>query len=149
MEINTPVSKILAIKGSLVHSTTPEATVAEAVRLMNTKKVGALLVLHYDEPIGMFTERDVLNRVVDAGKDPQSTRVKDVMTTQLVVIKPKLSIEDTMRIITQKRCRHLPVIDEGKLLGLISIGDVMRWFVREHEMYIENLLDYIHGRYPG
>ncbi|MCC5834149.1 MAG: CBS domain-containing protein [Opitutales bacterium] len=149
MEINTPVSRILNVKGSTVHSISPEATVSEAVKTMNEKKIGSLLVVHMGKPVGMFTERDVLTRVVDTCADPKSTKVRDVMTSQLVAIRPSLSIEDTMRIITQKRCRHLPVVEDGVLLGMISIGDVMRWFVREHEMYIENLLDYINGAYPG
>lgn len=132
-----------------MHSISPEATVSDAVKVMNEKKIGSLLVLHEGKPVGIFTERDVLTRVIDKSADPKTTKVRDVMTNPLVAIRPNLSIEDTMRIITQKRCRHLPVVENGVLLGLISIGDVMRWFVREHEMYIENLTDYINGTYPG
>ena len=149
MEIKLPVSVILKAKGSHVHSTHPESTVIEAVRLMNQKKIGALVILHQNQPIGMFTERDVLLRIVDAGRNPNNTRVREVMTENLVVINPDSTIEDTMRIMSQKRCRHLPVLENERLCGLISIGDLMRWLVREHEAYIENLLDYISGRYPS
>jgi CBS domain-containing protein len=146
---NTPVSNILKDKGSQVYAIHPEAKVIEAVRLMNEKKAGALVVVHNHQPVGMFTERDVLIRVVDAGKDPKETLVKDVMTEKVIVIHPETTIEKTMRIISQERCRHLPVLDDDHLVGLISIGDLMRWIVREHETHIDNLLDYIHGRYPG
>lgn len=146
--MNTPVSDVIAHKGGRVHTTAPDATVRQAVHLMNEKKIGALLVMHDGKPIGMFTERDVLVRVVDAGKDPESTLVHEVMSSKLVTIKPALSVEQTMKIMTEKRCRHLPVMEGGKLLGLVSIGDVTRWMVREHESYIDNLLNYIHGGYP-
>ena len=146
--MSTPVSDVIAHKGGSVHTVSPEATVRKAVHLMNEKKIGALLVMHEDKPAGMFTERDVLVRVVDTGKDPATTRVHEVMSSQLVTIKPSLSVEQTMKIMTEKRCRHLPVMEGDKLLGLISIGDVTRWIVREHESYIDNLLNYIHGGYP-
>ncbi len=149
MQTKTTVSKILEHKGSHVHSVGPEAAIVEAVRLMNQRKVGALLVIHNNRPVGMLTERDVLLRVVDAGRDPKSTQVRAVMTENLIVVRPTATIEDAMRIITQKRCRHLPVIQDDALVGLVSIGDIMRWLVREHENYIENLLDYISGPYPS
>jgi CBS domain-containing protein len=149
MEINVPVSNIIEHKGNQVHSVQPTATVLDAVRFMNQKKIGALLVLHNNKPVGMFTERDVLVRIVDVGRDPQTTLVSDVMTSKLIVIKPSTTIEDAMFIITQKRCRHLPVVEDDKLLGMISIGDLMRWIVREHKIYIDHLLDYISGRYPA
>ncbi len=146
--MNTPVSDVIAYKGGHVHSTNPEASVRQAVHLMNEKKVGALLVIHDDKPVGMFTERDVLVRIVDAGKNPETTNVHEVMSSKLVTIKPTLPIEKAMKIMTEKRCRHIPVMEEGKLLGMVSIGDLTRWIVREHESYIDNLLNYISGGYP-
>lgn len=97
----------------------------------------------------MFTERDVLSRVIDTDRKPAETTVGEVMSRELVVIKPGLSIEDAMQVITQKRCRHLPVMENDQLLGMISIGDLMRWIVREHESYIDNLLEYLHSPYPA
>ena len=150
METKTPVSAILDHKGPSVHNIQPDASVLDAVHLMNEKKVGSLLVIENGKSIGIFTERDVLVRIVDARRDPAATTVRDVMTANPIVIKPSVTIEEAMRIVTEKRRRHLPVINEdGELLGLISIGDLMRWIVREQDTYVDHLLDYIHGRYPG
>ncbi len=146
--MNTPVSDILAHKGFQVHSVSPESTVKEAVQLMNEKKIGALLVVHDDKPVGMFTERDVLVRIVDAGKSPDATKVHEVMSSKLVTIKRSVTVENAMKIMSEKRCRHIPVMEDGKLLGMVSIGDLTRWLVREHESYIDNLLNYISGGYP-
>ncbi len=146
--MNATISEVIAHKKGQVHTVAPDISVREAVHLMNEKKIGSLLVMHNEKPVGMFTERDVLVRVVDAGKDSETTRVHEVMSSKLVTIKPSLSVEQTMKIMTEKRCRHLPVMEEGKLLGLVSIGDVTRWLVREHESYIDNLLNYISGGYP-
>lgn len=149
MANNTPISKILEYKGSQVHSISPTATVSAAVRSMNEKRIGALLVINDGQAVGMFTERDVLSRVIDTDRDPAQTQVREVMSRDLVVIQPSLDIEDAMQVITQKRCRHLPVVEGDQVIGMISIGDLMRWIVREHESYIENLMDYINGAYPG
>lgn len=146
--MNTPVSDVLAHNGPQVHSVSPEVTVREAVHLMNEKKIGALLVTHNDQPVGMFTERDVLVRIVDAGKSPETTKVHEVMSSKLVTIKRSVTVEKAMKIMTEKRCRHIPVMEEGRLLGMVSIGDLTRWLVREHESYIDNLLNYISGGYP-
>ena len=150
MEIDTPISQILEYKGSEVYSVGPQTPVADAVRMMNDLRVGSLVILETGAPAGIFTERDVLTRIVDAGADPRSITIESVMTRNLLVIRPTISIADTMRIISQKRCRHLPVVDEKQnLLGMISIGDITRWLVREQESYIDHLLDYISGRYPS
>ncbi len=150
METDTPITQILEFKGSQVHSVGPQSSVADAVRMMNELRVGSLVVIEAGVPVGIFTERDVLTRIVDAGVDPGAIKIESVMTRNILVIRPTVSIEDTMRIISQKRCRHLPVVDANeKLLGMISIGDVMRWLVREQETYIDHLLDYISGRYPS
>lgn len=149
METGTPISTILDQKGSAVHSIQPNASVLDAVHEMNNKRVGALLVVEDDKPVGIFTERDVLMRVVGERRDPAKTAVADVMTANLITIKPTVTVEEAMRIITGKRRRHLPVVEHDKLRGLISIGDLTRWIVREKESYVDNLLDYIQGSYPG
>ncbi len=150
METNTPVSAILDEKGHTVHNIRPDATTVDAVKLMNEKKVGCLLVIENGRTVGIFTERDVLVRIVGASRDPATTAVRDVMTSNPIIIRPSVTIEEAMCIVTEKRRRHLPVInEEGELLGLISIGDLTRWIVREQDTYVDHLLDYIHGRYPG
>ena len=144
--MNAPVSVILDHKGSTVHQTRPDATVREAVNQMNDRHIGALLVTRDGKPVGMFTERDILVRVVSPGRNPETTRVEEVMSAKLVTIAPETTIEDAMLVVTNRRCRHLPMVDaEGKLLGMVSIGDLTRWLVRDRESYIENLNTYIWG----
>jgi len=142
------LKRILEEKGSTVHSVEPEASVLEAVRRMNQHRVGALLVMDGDRPVGIFTERDVLKRVVDTGKDPGRTRVADVMTTDLVCVRPETTVHEAMAVITERRCRHLPVLDGERLSGLVSIGDLTRWLVKDQHIQIRDLVDFITGKYP-
>lgn len=143
------VSAVLAEKGAQVYTVAPTSTVRDAVREMNEKGVGALLVMVEEEPVGIFTERDVLRRVVDEGRSPQSTRVADVMTADLLVVEPGTPIEQVMATMTERRIRHLPVVEDGKLVGLISIGDVTRWVSVNQEAHIQQMTDYITGRAPA
>lgn len=146
--MNDPVRAILDQKGTAVETTNPEATVSDAVRAMNRARIGCLVVLDGDRPVGIFTERDVLTRVVDAGLDPTTTPVARVMTRDLVAIRPETQVPQAMAIMTEKRCRHLPVLDGGQLAGMVSIGDVTRWNVRDQRHTIEDLVSYITGEYP-
>ncbi|HEY0944817.1 MAG TPA: CBS domain-containing protein [Opitutaceae bacterium] len=143
------LSEVLAEKGSNVYRVEPETIVAEAVALMNLKKIGALLVMRDDHVLGMFTERDVLTRIVGAGRNPRTTRIGEVMTVDLLVVHPSTTVEEAMRIVTERRTRHLPVMEGDHLKGMVSIGDLTRWLVRVDESYIDNLLSYISGKYPG
>jgi CBS domain-containing protein len=137
------VGAVLADKGSQVHTIAPGATVADAVARMNELRIGALLVIDNGRPVGIFTERDVLVRVVAERRDPASTGVVEVMTRRLVSIAPTTTVEDAMVIVTESRCRHLPVIDAGTLCGLVSIGDLTRWVVRDQQHRIADLVGYI------
>ena len=143
------VSSVLAEKGRSVFSITPVATVRQAVREMNEHGVGALLVVLAGRPVGIFTERDVLRRVVDEGRDPETTKVSEVMTTELIVIEPSAPIEEAMAVMTKRRCRHLPVMEDGQVAGMISIGDLTRSVSQHHEVEIQHLVDYITGRHPA
>ena len=105
------LSAVLAEKGRQVYTVAPSVTVRQAVRQMNDAGVGALLVAEGTRPVGMFTERDVLRRVVDAGRDPNTTRVADAMTTELVMVEPATTVEEAMAIMTASRFRHLPVME--------------------------------------
>jgi CBS domain-containing protein len=118
-------------------------SVADAVAEMNRHRVGSVLVLEGGRLVGIFTERDVLRRVVGAAIDPKRSLVADVMTSGVITISPEATIEDTMVLFTEKRCRHLPVIDDGKLVGTISIGDVTRWMADSHRAEAEHLKNYI------
>ena len=149
MDHETTLSEILAEKGSQVHCVEPDVMVAEAVELMNELKIGALLITHEERLAGMFTERDVLTRVVGARRNPATTPVHEVMSKTLLVVKPSTTVEDAMRIVTEKRFRHLPVMDGEQLKGMVSIGDLTRWLIRSDESYIDSLLHYISGSYPG
>ena len=143
------LADIIAVKGSTVHSVAPEATVLDAVRAMNRQKIGALLVRNGTEVVGIFTERDVLCRVLDSEREPATTTVAEVMSTELVAVRPTTRVEEAMAVITEKRCRHLPVLDEGELVGLVSIGDLTRWVTRHQEAHIQDLVNYITNKYPG
>lgn len=127
----------------------PETTIREAARVMRDAKIGALLVMCDGQLIGILSERDILNKVVADRRDPDEVQVREVMTREVVVIKPGRSVRDAMRIVTRKHLRHLPVVDEGRLIGMVSGGDLTRSIVAEEEEVIESLYEYIRGGYPG
>ena len=139
---------ILEQKGKAVHRTTPEETVLDAVDAMCRAKVGALLVMKGDKPIGIVSERDVLTRLVLARRNPAETKVADVMTSGVVCIPSTASPEQAMAIMTERHCRHLPVVRGGAVEGIISIGDLVRWASRHQEYEIRLLSEYL-GGYPS
>jgi len=143
------IAHILKEKGNQVHQASPDATVLQAVQAMCATRVGAILVCEGNVPVGMFTERDLMTHVILARRDPTVTKVAEVMSRDLVVIEPATRAEEAMAIMTERRCRHLPVLDEGKLAGVLSIGDLVRWASRNQEFEIRKLTDYICGKYPG
>jgi len=143
------ISTLLAQKGPQMFVVPVDATVAQAVDEMNSHKVGCILVLDGDDLVGIFTERDVLHRVVAAGLPAMTTTVAQVMTSPVEWVRPDMSIDEAMATITEKRHRHLPVMDDGKLIGLVSIGDITRWLVQAHQNEAQNLWHYITGNYPS
>ena len=147
--METPLKELIHHKGSHVCHVEPEATIEEAARRMHQERVGALLVMHEEEIIGILTERDLLNRVVAQGLSPAETLVHEVMTRHVVVVRPTISVRDAMQIVTEKRFRHLPVVENGHLLGMVSSGDLTRSIVDEEEGIIHTLMDYIYGTYPA
>ncbi|HWP41321.1 MAG TPA: CBS domain-containing protein [Tepidisphaeraceae bacterium] len=142
------VQDVLAAKGSTtVHSTSPQATVLQAVQKMNQHKLGALVVMEDAQLVGIFTERDVLTRVVGAGRDPATTRIADVMTREVICCPPDTDLDEVSAIMKQRRIRHLPVCDrDGQLHGMVSIGDVNAYYASNQEATITFLNDYIFGR---
>lgn len=140
------VSSVLAEKGRQVYTTAKSATVSEAVAEMNEKGIGALLVMDGAKPVGIFTERDVLVRIVDADMDPALTRVGQVMTPNPLTIRPDMHLDEAMALMTERRHRHLPVIQDGELVGMLSIGDIMRWMTLHQEDHIRQMTEYILGR---
>ena len=147
--MNTALDKILEQKGRQVHVVSPTRSILEAVRTMQEKRVGALVVLDDGKPIGVFTERDVLNRVVSCECNPAEKSVSEVMTKNLVVVSPDTTVQQAMAIVTEKRCRHLPVMDGDELVGIVSSGDLTHWVVRSQSFEIESLIRYITGQYPA
>jgi len=146
----TFVRDILSRKGSDVYTVTPDMTVLDAAKMMNERRCGAVCVMIGDKLSGMFTERDVLNRVVAKQRDPATTRIKDVMTFPIVTCGPSAKVSDCAAVMSIKKIRHLPVVDgdsaEGKLVGMISTGDLMALEVAEKQQHIDELHDYLHGR---
>lgn len=143
--MSTPISALLERKGHHIYSVPSASSVAEAVEAMNRFRVGSILVVDAGLLSGIFTERDVLRRVVGQGLDPWTTEVADVMTSGVITISPEASIEDAAQLFTDKRCRHLPVVDHGQLVGTISIGDLTRWYADLHRAEAEHLKNYIAG----
>lgn len=140
------VADILKSKGGQVHSVVRDATVLDAALAMNQARVGAVIVNDGDRVIGIFTERDVLCRVVAARRDPAGTRVGEVMTSPVACCTSATLLDECRRVMREKRIRHIPVVDDGRLRGMISIGDLNEFELGEQDETIRYLHDYMHGR---
>ena len=141
------VRSVLASKVNGVESTTPQATVLDAVHQMNEHKIGALVVMDGEDVVGMFTERDVLRRVVGQERSPSATKVGEVMTSEVVCCKPDSDLDDVAAIMKNRRVRHVPVCgNDGQLIGLVSMGDVNAYNASNQQTTIHFLNEYIYGR---
>lgn len=147
--MNTSIATLLKHKGGVVRTVAVTASVSEAVKEMNRHKIGCLLVLEENRLVGVFTERDVLTRVVAADLDPKSTPISRVMTGNVLTTTPEATVQQMMDTFAEKRCRHMPVMKDGQLVGLISIGDVSRWVAGAHRAEAETLRQYISGGLSG
>jgi CBS domain-containing protein len=147
----TPLKALLARKPVGVHSVSSDQTVSEAVDEMNRNRIGCVLVQEDGKLVGIFTERDVLTRVVARVLDPRSTPVQEVMTPGPKSVSTRTTVGEAMRLMTDSRTRHLPVFDEAddSLAGLISIGDVTRWQIEENQAEAEHLKKYVFGEISG
>lgn len=139
------IKQVLAKKGSEVFSTSPSVSVIEAVKVMAEKKVGALLVLEDGKLKGIISEQDYTRKVILTCLDADKMLVQDIMTRQIVVTRPEQSIQEVMAIMTDKRIRHLPVMVDGELVGLVSIGDLVKAVISEQQFMIAQLVQYIQG----
>jgi CBS domain-containing protein len=144
----TLLREILKEKGETVHTAGPEEPVSAAVRRMAELRIGALPVTYNGRLVGIFSERDVLVRIVDDGLDPQRTPVADVMTPQPESVAPTTTLEAAMRLMSVRGFRHLPVLDEGRLVGLVSIRDLNDWLIREQQSSIDRLIRTVHTLTP-
>ena len=141
----TTVQRLLDSKGPGVWSVSPDDNVADAIKEMATKDVGALLVLDGENPVGMFTERDYARNVFLKGKSSPETPVRDVMAKPIIFVRPEQTVDECMSVMTRKRIRHLPVLDDGVLVGMVSIGDLVKSVIEEQQRTIEQLEEYIHS----
>jgi CBS domain-containing protein len=146
---HTLVSILEAKKRKGIHTTRSDATVLEAVDEMCRVHVGALLVMLGDTPVGILSERDVMRRVILRRLDPEKTQVGATMTKDVVCITSDASPEQAMAVMTQRRCRHLPVVLGGRIIGMVSIGDLVRWASRDHDYEIQMLEAHLAGKYAG
>jgi len=140
------VSDLLRTKGSGVASVMPGVPVYEALQIMAERNVGALMVLDGRKLVGVFSERDYARKVILMGKSSKEIPVREIMSTHVLYVRPQQTIDDCMALMTDKRVRHLPVLAEEELVGVISIGDVVKAKIAEQEFMIEQLQNYITGR---
>jgi CBS domain-containing protein len=144
------VQQVLKDKGySDVWTVSPAASVYDALKLMSDKNVGALPVIEAGKLVGIISERDYARKVILKGKSSLNTPVSEIMTQEVISVQPKQSMEECMSLMTQKRVRHLPVLADDQLMGIISIGDVLKEIISDQKAFIQSLQDYIEGRGYG
>ena len=144
-----PISAVLAQKSPLVASIRSDITVFDAITLMAEKNVGALPVIENGRLIGIISERDYTRKVAIKGKSSKQTWVREIMSQQPIVATPANTIEECMRLMTEKHIRHLPIVEGDKILGIVSIGDLVKWIISAQAETIEQLKSYINGSYPA
>ena len=135
-----PVGRLFGEREA-IHSVGPDTPVAECVRTMTAKRIGALIVMDGEKLVGIFTERDALNKVLGAGLDPVSTKISAVMTTDPYCILPGTTVGEAMEVVTKRRFRHLPIVENGKVLGVVSSGDLTHWLVKDQVGEVQELID--------
>lgn len=145
MKTSYPISSILHEKISALWTVAPEATVFEAIKLMADKNIGALLVMSGGQLHGIFTERDYTRNVALQGKTSKETRVREIVTQKILTVKQDDTVEECMRLMTENRVRHLPVVEGAKVVGIVSIGDLVNWIISTQNAAIEQMEQYIAG----
>ena len=149
MKLVDQVELILKQKGSQVHTITPHLTVYEALEKMAANGIGALVVMDGTDLIGMISERDYARKVILAGRSSKEMKVHEIMSSPAVTVNLKTTVDECMQRMTDKRCRHLPVVEGGRVVGVVSIGDVVHWIISAQDLTIRQLEDYISGKYPA
>ena len=149
MNLVDSVRFVLKQKGQDIWYVSPDACVYDAIEIMADKYVGALLVVSDGNLVGVVSERDYARKVILQGKSSKQTQVKEIMTSPAIFVTPEHTVEDSMRIMTDKHIRHLPVVEDGKILGVVSIGDLVKWMISAQQQTISQLHSYITSSYPG
>ena len=146
MKVLDTVELILREKRGEVWSISPDATVYEALQIMSDKEVGALLVLERGHAVGILSERDYARKIILKNRSSRDTKVREIMNAPAVTVSPACTVDEAMQLMTERRIRHLPVVDSvGHVLGIVSIGDLVKWTITSHEKTIEQLQNYISG----
>lgn len=143
------IDSVLRLKGRQLWSVAPSATVYDAIKTMSDKGVGALLVLTGGMLEGIISERDYARKVILLDRSSKQTTVREIMTSPVLTVTPRDTVEEAMRLMTEHRTRHLPVVERDRVVGMISIGDLVNWIITAHEETIGQLQSYIAGSYPG
>ena len=149
MNISGTVDLVLNHKPEQIWSIRPEATVFDAIQLMADKNIGALMVTKDNKLVGVFSERDYTRKIALKGRVSKQTLVGEVVSTPVISVQPGTTVEECMCLMTEHRVRHLPVLDEEKLTGVISIGDLVNWTISAQHVALSQMEDYISGKYPG
>jgi CBS domain-containing protein len=149
VKLHDSVERILNQKGSQVYSIAPHVTVYEALELMADRDVGALVVMQGTDLVGVISERDYVRKVILKGHSSRELRVEEIMSSPAVTVTLRTTVDECMQHMTNKRCRHLPVVDGGRVVGVVSIGDLVNWIMTAQDFTIHQLEDYISGKYPA
>ena len=149
MKLKDSVELILKQKGSQVHSISADATVYEALEKLADKDIGALVVMNGTELVGVFSERDYVRKVILKGRSSREMQVHEIMSNPAVTVDRKTTVDECMYLMTSKRFRHLPVVEAGTVVGVVSIGDLVNWIITVQDLTIHQLEDFITGKYPG
>ncbi len=139
------VKEVLEAKGFDFTTIAPDASALDAAKLLADKGIGSLLVMRDEQLLGLVSERDIAYKLVSAGKSPADTRIEEIMSSHVLCVTPQQSVDECMALMTEKRVRHLPVVEDGKITGIISIGDAVKNVIADQQFIIEQLENYISG----
>ena len=149
MEVTDPIRSVLRYKGNDFFFIEPDASVYEALELMAGKHIGALPVMREGELLGIMSERDYARKVILKGRSSRSTSVEEIMTTRVLCAQPGDTVDECMRVMSRHRIRHMPIREGNRIIGIVSIGDLVNWIITAQDATIDHLHNYIAGTYPA